>query len=114
MRGSAWPRPKPIIELVLDGICPEYGGSLDTGWECNYWDCNFDGEPLIVSAIEAPWVETAGRGAKHESAVPERQSPKPSPVNQGEVMPRHLKLIPLSSLRDRALLRVSTRGFNRG
>lgn len=49
MRGSAWPRPRPIIELVLEGICPECGGSLDTGWECNYWDCNFDGEPMILA-----------------------------------------------------------------
>lgn len=24
-------------------ICPECGGSLDTGWECN--DCGFDAKP---------------------------------------------------------------------
>ena len=25
--------------------CPECGGSLDTGWECN--DCHFDAFPLV-------------------------------------------------------------------
>ena len=38
-----WPVKRPVIrtELLKQDRCPDCGGSLDTGWECN--DCGFDG-----------------------------------------------------------------------
>lgn len=33
-------------DMALRDKCPECGGELDTGWECN--DCNFDARPLMV------------------------------------------------------------------
>jgi hypothetical protein len=31
-------------ELVRRDLCPECGGQLDTGWECNA--CQFDAKPI--------------------------------------------------------------------
>lgn len=27
--------------------CPECGGELDTGWECN--DCGYDAQPIVMA-----------------------------------------------------------------
>ncbi len=37
-------------EAARDDICPECGGELDTGWECN--DCGFDASDLAYSEVE--------------------------------------------------------------
>lgn len=39
-------------QLARKDICPECGGSLDTGWECN--DCQFDARDL---AYPPQWRE---------------------------------------------------------
>lgn len=31
---------------AMQDKCPECGGALDTGWECN--DCGFDALPLVA------------------------------------------------------------------
>lgn len=32
---------------VANDRCPECGGELDTGWECN--DCGFDARPIAMA-----------------------------------------------------------------
>jgi len=44
-------------DLAMQDICPECGGSLDTGWECN--SCNFDARPLVQKQYGLP-TETKG------------------------------------------------------
>lgn len=45
---STWKYPlqktdgRRITAIKMD-VCPECGGALDTGWECN--DCDFDANP---------------------------------------------------------------------
>ena len=36
-------------ELSKNDICPECGGGLDTGWECN--DCEFDAHQLATGEV---------------------------------------------------------------
>lgn len=37
---------RELRELCVENDgCPECGGELDTGWECN--DCDFDGKPIM-------------------------------------------------------------------
>lgn len=36
--------------LVNNDICPECGGSLDTGWECNA--CGFDALPIAYTEMD--------------------------------------------------------------
>jgi len=33
--------------LVMDNLCPECGDELDTGFECNNYNCQFDALPEI-------------------------------------------------------------------
>jgi hypothetical protein len=33
-------------QLALEDYCPDCGGQLDTGWECN--SCQFDARPLVA------------------------------------------------------------------
>jgi len=33
-------------DCVKNGKCPECGGELDTGWECN--KCNYDAQPIVA------------------------------------------------------------------
>ena len=33
--------------LIAEDICPECGGELDTGWECN--DCGFDARDIAIT-----------------------------------------------------------------
>lgn len=32
--------------LIAEDVCPECGGELDTGWECN--ECGFDAMPELM------------------------------------------------------------------
>jgi len=43
-----WPVKRPALrrQLVKQDICPQCGGELDTGWECN--DCGFDAHPEVT------------------------------------------------------------------
>lgn len=45
---KAWPVQSPAVRLTLikQDICPQCGGELDTGWECN--DCDFDARPELA------------------------------------------------------------------
>jgi hypothetical protein len=85
MRGSAWPRPKPISELVLNGICPWCSASLDTGWQCNDWACDFDGHAIAIEAATAG--ETTKIGSTR-SAKARAGTASPKPLNQS---PRECK-----------------------
>lgn len=46
----------PIVDIgerkraVERELCPECGGGLDTGWECN--DCGFDAMPLAYTEMD--------------------------------------------------------------
>lgn len=33
------------LEMIAEDECPECGGELDTGWECN--ECGFDAKPEL-------------------------------------------------------------------
>jgi tRNA(Ile2) C34 agmatinyltransferase TiaS len=37
---------------AMQDICPECGGELDTGWECN--SCGFDALPLVQKQFGLP------------------------------------------------------------
>ena len=39
--------------LVSVDVCPECGGELDTGWECN--GCGYDAQPIAITMPEAAW-----------------------------------------------------------
>lgn len=47
-----WPAQSTVVrkELAKRDICPECGGSLDTGFECN--DCGFDAMELATGNEE--------------------------------------------------------------
>lgn len=49
---TKFPATHPIIrrELARDDICPECGGDLDTGWECN--SCRYDARDLAYPPHE--------------------------------------------------------------
>lgn len=36
--------------MVGRELCPECGGGLDTGWECN--DCGFDARPIAYTEMD--------------------------------------------------------------
>lgn len=36
------------LELIKEDVCPECGGSLDTGWECN--DCDYDARDELAAS----------------------------------------------------------------
>jgi tRNA(Ile2) C34 agmatinyltransferase TiaS len=36
----------------MQDICPECGGTLDTGWKCN--SCQFDAYPLVARQFGLP------------------------------------------------------------
>ena len=38
--------------LAMNDTCPECGGSLDTGWECN--DCHFDAMRHVARQFGLP------------------------------------------------------------
>lgn len=38
-------------DAIKRGRCPECGGQLDTGWECN--DCEFDCRPELPASWKA-------------------------------------------------------------
>lgn len=42
-----WPVTSPAVrqQVAREDVCPECGGELDTGWECNR--CGFDAKPLV-------------------------------------------------------------------
>lgn len=41
------------VQMIKEDRCPQCGGELDTGWECN--DCDFDGmQELPKSFTENP------------------------------------------------------------
>lgn len=42
---------KTRSQLIDEDTCPECGGELDTGWECN--DCGFDCRPEIDNGDES-------------------------------------------------------------
>lgn len=44
-----WPVQSAIVrrQLVRNDLCPECGGELDTGWECNR--CGYDAQPIVVA-----------------------------------------------------------------
>lgn len=46
---SVYPIRSPVLRrsLARRDICPECGGCLDTGWECN--DCGYDAKPEATS-----------------------------------------------------------------
>ncbi len=48
---SIFPAKRPVLRrsLARQDICPECGGQLDTGWECN--DCGYD---AMVEATTVP------------------------------------------------------------
>lgn len=37
-------------QVVNEDICPECGGDLDTGWECN--DCGYDAKPEAYTDLD--------------------------------------------------------------
>jgi len=45
---TAYPVNSPGVrkQVAREDICPECGGELDTGWECNR--CGFDAHPLVA------------------------------------------------------------------
>lgn len=47
---ASYPITSPVIRtaVALEDGCPECGGELDTGWECN--DCGYDARPLVKAA----------------------------------------------------------------
>lgn len=55
----------PVISLAvrkaiaLDDYCPECGGELDTGWECNA--CGFDAKPLVQKQYALPTDSKGGQ-----------------------------------------------------
>ena len=46
--------------LVREETCPQCGGDLDTGWECN--DCQFDASTIAYTAWERE-MDKKWRGA---------------------------------------------------
>lgn len=64
---------RPVrLELIKEDVCPECGGSLDTGWECN--DCDFDARPELAaspaSEIQKP-CEHCGNDERDPERDPE-------------------------------------------
>lgn len=49
-----WPVKSDVLRLALvkDDICPECGGALDTGWECNR--CGYDAQPIAQTIRSVP------------------------------------------------------------
>lgn len=45
---------------AMRDICPECGGELDTGWECN--SCGFDALPLVRKQFGLPDNSRSGTG----------------------------------------------------
>jgi len=48
---GAFPVKNSVVrkQMAIEDRCPECGGHLDTGWECN--DCEFDAMPLLPESF---------------------------------------------------------------
>ena len=55
--GAPFPRQSPALRRACarENICPQCGGELDTGWECNscQYDARDEAYPLHMREIEA-------------------------------------------------------------
>ena len=69
-----YPVPRTVLRrhLARQNVCPECGGALDTGWECN--DCDYDAmiEATTTEPLHVISVNHLRRACERELAKPRK------------------------------------------